>query len=56
MLIMFKCFSSQAVETASLEEQLQGWGEVILVSDKILRWEKRWFPPAMIGVLSFVFL
>ncbi|XP_061455807.1 ADP-ribosylation factor-like protein 6-interacting protein 1 [Rhineura floridana] len=45
-----------AAETAGLEEQLQGWGEVILVTDKILRWEKPWFPPAMIAVVSFIFL
>lgn len=30
----------QAAETASLEEQLQGWGEVMLMADKILRWEE----------------
>uniref|UniRef100_A0A8C5KEW1 ADP-ribosylation factor-like protein 6-interacting protein 1 n=1 Tax=Jaculus jaculus TaxID=51337 RepID=A0A8C5KEW1_JACJA len=38
-----------AVETASLEEQLQGWGEV-------LRWERAWFPPAIMGVVSLLFL
>ncbi|MEE6508551.1 hypothetical protein FKM82_021821 [Ascaphus truei] len=45
-----------AAETASLEEHLQGWGEVILVADSALRWEKPWFPAAIMGVLSFVFL
>ncbi|KAF6125398.1 hypothetical protein HJG60_009868 [Phyllostomus discolor] len=45
-----------AAETASLEEQLQGWGEVMLMADKILRWERPWFPPAIIGVVSLVFL
>ncbi|XP_063082689.1 ADP-ribosylation factor-like protein 6-interacting protein 1 isoform X2 [Cavia porcellus] len=45
-----------AVETASLEEHLQGWGEVMLVADKVLRWEKAWFPPAIVGVVSLVFL
>ncbi|KAB0343410.1 hypothetical protein FD754_020336 [Muntiacus muntjak] len=34
-----------AAETASLEEQLQGWGEVIA-----------WFPPAIMDVVSLVFL
>uniref|UniRef100_A0A2I3MG18 ADP ribosylation factor like GTPase 6 interacting protein 1 n=2 Tax=Cercopithecinae TaxID=9528 RepID=A0A2I3MG18_PAPAN len=37
-----------AAETASLEEQLQGWGEVMLMADKVLRWERAWFPPAII--------
>ncbi|XP_028669909.1 ADP-ribosylation factor-like protein 6-interacting protein 1 [Erpetoichthys calabaricus] len=45
-----------AQETAQLEEQLQAWGEVILAGDKILRWEKPWFPAALCGVVSFVFL
>ncbi|XP_030067741.1 ADP-ribosylation factor-like protein 6-interacting protein 1 [Microcaecilia unicolor] len=45
-----------AGETANLEEQLQGWGEVILVADRVLRWEKTWFPAAVIGTVSFVFL
>uniref|UniRef100_A0A8C6E4B7 ADP-ribosylation factor-like protein 6-interacting protein 1 n=1 Tax=Moschus moschiferus TaxID=68415 RepID=A0A8C6E4B7_MOSMO len=36
-----------AAETASLEEQLQGWGEVMLMADKVLRWERAWFPPAI---------
>ncbi|XP_037014774.2 ADP-ribosylation factor-like protein 6-interacting protein 1 [Artibeus jamaicensis] len=43
-------------ETASLEEQLQGWEEVMLMADKILPWERPWFPPAIIGVFSLVFL
>ncbi|XP_031289009.1 ADP-ribosylation factor-like protein 6-interacting protein 1 isoform X2 [Camelus dromedarius] len=45
-----------AAETASLEEQLQGWGEVMLMADKVLRWERAWFPPAIMGVVSLVFL
>ncbi|XP_062956274.1 ADP-ribosylation factor-like protein 6-interacting protein 1 isoform X2 [Cynocephalus volans] len=45
-----------AAETASLEEQLQGWGEVMLLADKVLRWERAWFPPAVMGVVSLVFL
>ncbi|XP_014399904.1 PREDICTED: ADP-ribosylation factor-like protein 6-interacting protein 1 isoform X2 [Myotis brandtii] len=45
-----------AAETASLEEQLQGWGEVTLMADKVLRWERAWFPPAIMGVVSLVFL
>lgn len=45
-----------AAETASLEEQLQGWGEVILMTDKVLRWERAWFPPALMSVVSFCFL
>lgn len=46
----------QAQETAQLEEQLQGWGEVILAGDRVLRWEKPWFPGAVVGVTSVVFL
>uniref|UniRef100_A0A2K6D9G1 ADP ribosylation factor like GTPase 6 interacting protein 1 n=1 Tax=Macaca nemestrina TaxID=9545 RepID=A0A2K6D9G1_MACNE len=45
-----------AAEAASLEEQLQGWGEVMLMADKVLRWERAWFPPAIICVVSLVFL
>ncbi|OXB81813.1 UNVERIFIED_CONTAM: hypothetical protein H355_015010, partial [Colinus virginianus] len=45
-----------AAETASLEEQLQGWGEVILMTDKVLRWERAWFPLALMSVVSFSFL
>ncbi|XP_025858962.2 ADP-ribosylation factor-like protein 6-interacting protein 1 [Vulpes vulpes] len=45
-----------AAETASLEEQLQGWGEVMLMADKVLRWERAWFPPAIMGVVSLLFL
>ncbi|KAG8432971.1 hypothetical protein GDO86_017296 [Hymenochirus boettgeri] len=45
-----------AAETANLEERFQGWGEVILVADRIIRWEKPWFPAAIMGVISFLFL
>lgn len=45
-----------ASETAHLEEQLQGWGEVILAADRMLRWERHWFPAATIGAVSFIFL
>uniref|UniRef100_A0AAA9SWN8 ADP ribosylation factor like GTPase 6 interacting protein 1 n=2 Tax=Bos TaxID=9903 RepID=A0AAA9SWN8_BOVIN len=44
-----------AAETASLEEQLQGWGEVMLMADKVLRWERAWFPPAIM-VIFFLLL
>nr|XP_004667082.2 ADP-ribosylation factor-like protein 6-interacting protein 1 [Jaculus jaculus] len=45
-----------AVETANLEQQLQGWGEVMLMTDKVLRWERAWFPSAIKGVVSLLFL
>ncbi|XP_069725993.1 ADP-ribosylation factor-like protein 6-interacting protein 1 [Phaenicophaeus curvirostris] len=45
-----------ASETASLEEQLQGWGEVILITDKVLRWERAWFPLVLMSLVSFSFL
>ncbi|KAF3699729.1 ADP-ribosylation factor-like protein 6-interacting protein 1 [Channa argus] len=45
-----------AQETAQLEEQLQGWGEVILSGDRVLRWEKPWFPAALMVVTSVLFL
>ncbi|KAM4632137.1 ADP-ribosylation factor-like protein 6-interacting protein 1 [Discoglossus pictus] len=45
-----------AAETARLEEHFEGWGEVILVADRTLRWEKAWFPAVIMGVVSFVFL
>uniref|UniRef100_A0A8C6BLN3 Uncharacterized protein n=1 Tax=Monodon monoceros TaxID=40151 RepID=A0A8C6BLN3_MONMO len=43
-----------AAGTASLEEQLQGWGEAMLMADKVLRWEKAWFPPAI--MVTFLLL
>uniref|UniRef100_A0A8D2DJ46 ADP-ribosylation factor-like protein 6-interacting protein 1 n=1 Tax=Sciurus vulgaris TaxID=55149 RepID=A0A8D2DJ46_SCIVU len=43
-----------AAETANLEEQLQGWGEMMLMADKILRWERAWFPPAI--MVTFLLL
>ncbi|XP_067332557.1 ADP-ribosylation factor-like protein 6-interacting protein 1 isoform X2 [Channa argus] len=46
----------EAQETAQLEEQLQGWGEVILSGDRVLRWEKPWFPAALMVVTSVLFL
>lgn len=45
-----------AAETASLEENFQGWGEVVLLTDRALRWEKPWFPAVIMGALSFLFL
>uniref|UniRef100_A0A3B5KX57 Uncharacterized protein n=1 Tax=Xiphophorus couchianus TaxID=32473 RepID=A0A3B5KX57_9TELE len=45
-----------AQETAQLEEQLQGWREVILAGDRVLRWERPWFPGALVGVTTMVFL
>ncbi|XP_006006998.1 ADP-ribosylation factor-like protein 6-interacting protein 1 [Latimeria chalumnae] len=48
--------STLATETAHLEEQLQGWGEVILAADRVLRWEKSWFPAVLMGMLSLEFL
>ncbi|KAL2087059.1 hypothetical protein ACEWY4_018118 [Coilia grayii] len=46
----------QAQETAQLEENLQGWREVILAVDQVLRWQKPWFPLAVIGFTTAVFL
>uniref|UniRef100_A0A8C9BMU0 ADP-ribosylation factor-like protein 6-interacting protein 1 n=1 Tax=Phocoena sinus TaxID=42100 RepID=A0A8C9BMU0_PHOSS len=43
-----------AAGTASLEEQLQGWGEAMLMTDKVLRWEKAWFPPATMVTFSLL--
>ncbi|CAL1587624.1 unnamed protein product [Knipowitschia caucasica] len=51
-----KSSNALAQETAQLEEQLQAWGEVILVGDRVLRWEKPWFPGALLGALSLLFL
>lgn len=49
-------FCVQAQETAQLEEQLQGWGEVILAGDRVVRWEKPWFPGALMGGTTVLFL
>ncbi|XP_053551264.1 ADP-ribosylation factor-like protein 6-interacting protein 1 [Bombina bombina] len=51
-----KSANQLAAETLRLEEYFQGWGEVILVVDRTLRWEKPWFPAVIVGVVSFVFL
>ncbi|XP_037113386.1 ADP-ribosylation factor-like protein 6-interacting protein 1 [Syngnathus acus] len=45
-----------AQETAQLEEQLQAWGEVILAGDRVLHWEKPWFPGALVGATTALFL
>ncbi|KAK2829771.1 hypothetical protein Q7C36_017761 [Tachysurus vachellii] len=45
-----------AQETSQLEEQLQGWGEVILAGDQFLRWEKAWFPAVLVGSTTVLFL
>ncbi|KAG5279037.1 hypothetical protein AALO_G00105410 [Alosa alosa] len=46
----------QAQETAQLEQHLQGWREVILAVDQVLRWQKPWFPLALIGFTTAFFL
>uniref|UniRef100_A0A1A8H373 ADP-ribosylation factor-like 6 interacting protein 1 n=1 Tax=Nothobranchius korthausae TaxID=1143690 RepID=A0A1A8H373_9TELE len=51
-----KSVNQFAQETAQLEEQLQGWGEVILAGDRVMRWEKPWFPGVLMGVVTVVFL
>ncbi|XP_077590466.1 ADP-ribosylation factor-like protein 6-interacting protein 1 [Stigmatopora nigra] len=45
-----------AQETAQLEDQLQAWGDVILAGDRVLRWEKPWFPGALMGATAILFL
>lgn len=50
------CVRVEAQETAQLEEQLQGWGEVILAGDRVVRWEKPWFPGALVGVTTVLFM
>ncbi|KAM8934551.1 ADP-ribosylation factor-like protein 6-interacting protein 1 [Pelodytes ibericus] len=45
-----------AAETASLEEHFKGWGDVILVTDRVLRWEQPWFPAVVMGAVSILFL
>lgn len=57
VIINHRCpFCVQAQETAQLEEQLQGWGEVILAGDRVVRWEKPWFPGALVGGTTALFL
>ncbi|KAJ8363887.1 hypothetical protein SKAU_G00127180 [Synaphobranchus kaupii] len=50
-----KSVNMLARETADLEDQLQGWGEVILAVDQVLHWQKPWFPVALIGVTTVLF-
>ncbi|KAG9334964.1 hypothetical protein JZ751_006187 [Albula glossodonta] len=42
-------------ETAVIEEQLQGWGEVILAADQVLHWHKPWCPGALVGATTVLF-
>ncbi|CAI5676465.1 unnamed protein product [Oreochromis niloticus] len=51
-----KSMNLMAQETAQLEEQLQCWREVILAGDQVLRWEKPWFPGALMGATTVLFL
>ncbi|XP_051571051.1 ADP-ribosylation factor-like protein 6-interacting protein 1 [Myxocyprinus asiaticus] len=44
-----------AQETSQLEEHLQGWGEIILAGDHVLRWERPWYPGALVGVTTVLF-
>ncbi|KAJ8246021.1 hypothetical protein GJAV_G00262810 [Gymnothorax javanicus] len=44
-----------AKETAQLEEQLQGWGEVISAADQVLHWQKPWYPGALVGATTVIF-
>ncbi|XP_067271881.1 ADP-ribosylation factor-like protein 6-interacting protein 1 [Pseudorasbora parva] len=44
-----------AQETSQLEEQLQGWGEVILAGDQFLRWEKPWYPAVLVAATTILF-
>ncbi|RXM37149.1 Serine/threonine-protein kinase SMG1 [Acipenser ruthenus] len=53
---LYEGWTAWAQETAQLEEQLQSWGEVILAGDQVLRWVKPWFPAAMMGAVSVIFL
>ncbi|XP_031419455.1 ADP-ribosylation factor-like protein 6-interacting protein 1 isoform X2 [Clupea harengus] len=46
----------QAQETARLEEHLKGWREVLLALDQVLRWQRPWFPLAVIGFTTAFFL
>lgn len=48
--------SQQAQETARLEEHLLGWREVIVAVDQVLRWQRAWFPLAVIGLTTAFFL
>ncbi|KAJ8413602.1 hypothetical protein AAFF_G00081090 [Aldrovandia affinis] len=50
-----KSVNMLARETAQLEDQLQGWGEVILAADQVLLWQKPWFPGALIGATTVLF-
>uniref|UniRef100_A0A673UHY9 ADP ribosylation factor like GTPase 6 interacting protein 1 n=1 Tax=Suricata suricatta TaxID=37032 RepID=A0A673UHY9_SURSU len=50
------CTNPLASVNLNLEAQPQGWGEVMLMADKVLPWERAWLPPAIMGVVSLVFL
>ncbi|XP_061416272.1 ADP-ribosylation factor-like protein 6-interacting protein 1 [Lethenteron reissneri] len=51
-----KSTSAVAQETARLEEQLQGWGEALLATDRVLRWEKPYYPALVVSATTLIFL
>ncbi|TRY87779.1 hypothetical protein DNTS_015691 [Danionella cerebrum] len=52
---LYEGWTAWAQETSQLEEQLQAWGEVILAGDQVLRWEKPWYPGALVGATTVLF-
>ena len=44
------------IEASSLKSCLEGWRELVLHSDKVLGWEKDWYPAVTAGLLTFKFI
>jgi len=39
-----------------LKGKLEGWREIVVLSDSVLAWEKEWYPAVTSGTLSVLFL
>ncbi|KAK4876418.1 hypothetical protein RN001_012840 [Aquatica leii] len=46
----------QEVQTSRLKDSLESWREIVLVVHSVLLWEKNWYPGAIIGGSTFLFL
>jgi len=43
-------------DAGSLKRRLEGWREMVLLSDSVLSWEKEWYPAVTSGSLTALFL
>ncbi|KAF5300234.1 hypothetical protein FQR65_LT09188 [Abscondita terminalis] len=46
----------QETQTSILKDSFESWKEIILLVHSVLLWEKNWYPGAILGGTSFLFL